>query len=528
MARALETFYRLWRTVTVSAARVTSALTTSFHWLTVRQAGDISPSSLTHRAWQRGANVIFVLLLIAVVVNGFIAVSSFRLLVTRERLISQSRGTEIHIATLESQLRDAENSQRGYLLTGDPQYLSSYTAARAAIATEVEQLQALTATDDSQQRRVASLEPLINTKLAELQQGIDLRAQQRTDGAIAVLGSPASTQTTAALRARLSELAAEEQQQSKNWLRLADRRLTEAQITTLIATLADILLVLAFFIFVRRTLAAREQHLRHEQQARATAEKAVELRDQFLSIASHELRTPVTALLTTVALLERRFQSDRVDKLQQLSFEVLERQLGRLEGLIATMLDISRIDRGQLRLASETVDLVAVVRGVVEEVRPTTESHSIEVVAAARTLLVRGDKLRLEQVVLNLLQNAIKYSPQGGPITIELQRAGEWASLSVTDRGMGIPREALPRIFDRFYRAPPVRSEHISGLGIGLYVTREIVALHQGEIQVSSTEGMGSTFIVRLPLLVSEEADGQVVNDQDASGHDAAHPIPGE
>lgn len=536
MARALETFYGLWRTVTASSARVTSTLTTalvmSLHKSTApkaRTAGDtspvspvspVAPSSPAHRAWQRGVNVVFVLLLIAVVVNGLVALSSFRLLVMRERLISQSRGTEVRIATLESQLLDAENSQRGYLLTGDPRYLSSYTAARAAIETEVEQLQALIATDDAQQQRVITLKPIINTKLAELQQGIDLRARQQTDAAIAVLGSAASTQTTAALRARLSELAAAEQQQSGNWLRLADRRLTETQITTLVATLADILLVLAFFIFVRRSLAAREQHLRHEQQARATAERAVELRDQFLSIASHELRTPVTALLTTVALLERRFQSDHVqDDLQQQGFAVLERQLARLEGLIATMLDISRIDRGQLQLASETVDLVAVVRTLIEEVQPTTESHTIEVVAAEPALLVRGDRLRLVQVVLNLLQNAIKYSPQGGPLTVALERDGEWASLSVTDRGMGISQEALPRVFDRFYRAPSVRSEHISGLGIGLYVTREIVALHHGEITASSTEGAGSTFTVRLPLLTSE------VDGQGANGHDAARPI---
>lgn len=509
MAHPLETLRHVRRTVSTSAARATSALAAPFHWLTPRGAEDPATS---HRTWLRAIRLVFVLLLIAVVVNGLIALRSFRLLVAGERLVTQARANEARIAAVETRLLDAENSQRDYLLTGDPKYLSSYAAARAAVETELEQLQALTA-DDAQQQRVTALKPLISARLAELQQSIDLRSQQRLDAAIAVLGSAASAQTTADIRALLSELAAEEARLRDDRLRAANQSLTDAQITTLVATLADILLVLAFFVFVQRSFAAREQHLLHEQQARATAETAVELRDQFLSIASHELRTPITALFTTAALLERRFQPEIArDELQRQSFAVLQRQLARLETLIAAMLDISRIDRGQLGLIWERVDLVALVRTVVEEVRVTTEAHTIEVGSPVHELLVRGDALRLEQVVQNLLQNAIKYSPEGGPIQVELQRVGEWASLTVADRGIGIPQDVLPQIFDRFYRAPAVRSEHISGLGIGLYVTREIVELHQGEITVSSTEGVGSIFTVRLPLLTpaaeSQEAAG--------------------
>jgi signal transduction histidine kinase len=120
------------------------------------------------------------------------------------------------------------------------------------------------------------------------------------------------------------------------------------------------------------------------------------------------------------------------------------------------------------------------------------------------TLLVRGDALRLEQALRNVLQNAIKYSPAGGEVRVEAQRGGAWAALTVTDQGIGIPPEALPQLFDPYYRAPSVRSEHISGLGIGLFVTREIVALHGGEIAVSSAEGLGTTVSIRLPLLTAD------------------------
>jgi signal transduction histidine kinase len=109
-------------------------------------------------------------------------------------------------------------------------------------------------------------------------------------------------------------------------------------------------------------------------------------------------------------------------------------------------------------------------------------------------------------VLHNLLENAIKYSPNGGLIRVEMTRMATEVAISVTDHGMGIPADAVPHLFERFYRAPPVRSEHISGMGIGLYLVAEIVALHGGEVAVSSTEGVGSTFTVRLPIIGADES----------------------
>jgi len=139
-------------------------------------------------------------------------------------------------------------------------------------------------------------------------------------------------------------------------------------------------------------------------------------------------------------------------------------------------------------------------------VRTTTQAHPIELVVPTDPPLdvfVYGDALRLEQVMFNLLQNAIKYSPDGGPIQVEVTRADKWASVAVTDHGLGIAAEALPHLFERFYRAPAVRSEHISGLGIGLFIVREIVMLHGGDVSVASEQGTGTSFSVRLPLATS-------------------------
>jgi len=151
----------------------------------------------------------------------------------------------------------------------------------------------------------------------------------------------------------------------------------------------------------------------------------------------------------------------------------------------------------------DTLDLVTLARAVVDQMRPTSPAHPIKLTAhsdESHPILVYGDALRLEQVLLNLLQNAIKYSPDGGPIRVEVARTSDSATLSVTDSGLGIPEDVLPHLFERFYRAPAARSEHISGMGIGLYVVHEIVAMHGGEVAVASKDGAGTTFVVRLPL----------------------------
>ncbi|MFI5276168.1 MAG: ATP-binding protein [Ktedonobacterales bacterium] len=532
MDRVRQTLHRAWRGLrrsvrasVTSIASITSALGTARDRLTAGSTiaaaaaapapsapsappdPPVAPAAIARRLRGHGATLTFVLLLFAVVLNGLIALRSFRLLVASEGLVSQTDVIEAHVDSLRARLLDARTSDREYLLTGDPEYLARYGAARMAVGMELARLQALTATDTAPQRqRITALRPLISANLAALQHSVALGAQRQPGAALAVLDAAANAHLTAATTALLDQLVAAEQQERDARLHAADQSLREVQMTMALATLAAIVLVLAFFVFVQRSLAARERHLHQEQQARATAEAAVALRDQFLSIASHELRTPITALLTAVTLLQRRLQGELArDEVQRQSFAVLRRQLARLDALIATMLDVTRIERGQLAPTWATVDLVALARTVVEEAQVTAEAHTIDVeVPTTRTLLVRGDALRLEQALRNVLQNAIKYSPAGGEVRVEAQRGGAWAALTVTDQGIGIPPEALPQLFDPYYRAPSVRSEHISGLGIGLYVTREIVALHGGEIAVSSAEGLGTTVSIRLPLLTAD------------------------
>jgi PAS domain S-box-containing protein len=249
---------------------------------------------------------------------------------------------------------------------------------------------------------------------------------------------------------------------------------------------------------------AEEEHvllLEREQQARAEAQEAVRTRDVFLSIASHELKTPLTSLLGNAQLLQRRAErEDSFSERTQRSIKVINDQASRLNKMIAALLDISRIEQGQLSIDRIALDLCALTERVVAEVRLTVERHTIVIESRATPLVVLGDELRLEQVLQNLLQNAIKYSPNGGTITVQVMQHDEQACISISDQGMGIPAAALPNLFRRFYRANNVEAEHISGMGIGLFVVKEIVALHGGTVHAESTEGKGSRFTLSLPI----------------------------
>jgi PAS domain S-box-containing protein len=245
-----------------------------------------------------------------------------------------------------------------------------------------------------------------------------------------------------------------------------------------------------------------------EQQARAEAEAAVRLRDQFLSIAAHELKTPLTTLLGNAQLMLRRAQRDSTLPERELrQLRVINEQSSRLHRMVLALLDISRLESGQLSIERAPLDFVALTRRVVEEIRSASDGRAIEIVGPAEPLLVAGDELRLEQVLQNLIQNALKYSPDGQPVVVHVEQRSEHAAVAVTDHGIGIPTTALPRLFGRFYRAPNAESQQIGGMGVGLYVVKEIITLHNGEIAVESVEGQGSTFTIALPLLGDEAAE---------------------
>ncbi len=237
-----------------------------------------------------------------------------------------------------------------------------------------------------------------------------------------------------------------------------------------------------------------------EQQARAAAQDALRIRDAFLSIASHELKTPLTVVLGQAQLLQNRAMREGMlnDRDQRALTAIIE-QASQLNKLITAMLDVSQIERKQLAIMRTSLDIAALARHLVTNMQLTLEHHTLVYHIPDTPIMVEGDAMRLEQVINNLLSNAIKYSPYGGSITVDMVQRDTTVCIAIRDQGIGIPADDLPELFQRFYRADNAIEFCIRGTGIGLYVVKELVTLHGGSISVESTEGQGSTFTVCLP-----------------------------
>jgi len=228
-----------------------------------------------------------------------------------------------------------------------------------------------------------------------------------------------------------------------------------------------------------------------------TSKQAVALRDEFLSVASHELRTPVTSALIAVQSALSVGDEAPVSFLRQ-ALGSAERQTRRLGKLVDALLDVSRIQAGRLELQREPLDLGALAREAVALLAEDARRAGCDVsVEADEALVGRWDRARMDQVLSNLLGNALKYGA-GAPIHVSARRDGERARLIVRDHGIGIAESERERIFERFERA--VSSKHYGGLGLGLYIVRRVVDAHGGEIRCESTPGAGATFTVALPL----------------------------
>jgi signal transduction histidine kinase len=273
--------------------------------------------------------------------------------------------------------------------------------------------------------------------------------------------------------------------------------------------------------------------LAREQAARKEAEAANRAKDEFLATVSHELRTPLNAISGWVQILRK---GNLDPEFVRYGLETVERNVQVQTRIIEDILDVSRVIRGKLSLQVEAVDLVPVILAALDAVRLAADARSIRLQAEVENqeVLVSGDPNRLQQVVWNLVSNAIKFTPPGGNVTVRLEQTDSQAEISVADSGKGISAEFLPFVFDRFRQADSTSTRSHGGLGLGLAIVRHLVEMHGGTVHADSPgEGQGAIFTVSLPLLIGrdlripEVSQSEHLSGADPSSEDEGDLAPG-
>ncbi len=426
-------------------------------------------------------------LTLAVLIGGALTgYLNARHLLANEQLVGHSDATIVDLTRLLSAVRDAERSQRGYLLTGGETHLRRYGYATERIQGEIAALAREVATHAGQRARLDVLRRLVTLKLAQLGRMISLEEADNSSAALAILRTGTGKRLMDEIGNQVAAMRTVE-------YALLARRAAHSQLRsrlTVIAMVAPaligaVLLGLTFYFGNRRIveLNAADRH-----------------KDEFLALLAHELRGPLAPLRNGLELIKH---SDGAEDLRHRACALMERQLEQLVRLVNDLLDSSRIARGKIELRPVPTDLGAVVREVVESERPLAQAAGLEVQAmlTAEPLFVQGDTVRLTQIFRNLLQNARKYTEPGGRIEITVKRELGEAVVRLKDTGVGIPPAKLETIFEMFAQIEAGSSRSQGGLGIGLALTRRLLALHGGSVQAfSEGPGRGSEFMVRLPL----------------------------
>jgi signal transduction histidine kinase len=488
----------------------------------------------------------FASVVLALIVAAAFAALIFAVSAQRDAVAREVRSREVTAAAqrLETLIFDMETGVRGFVIAGTDVYLEPYVDARKELPSGIAALQTLVANDPAQKKRAIRLVGRIRDYRDYTRTLIDLvRAEPGVtigEFDLFVLGQGKlytdeirrDIDTFLTNEERLAALAAED----------AERRSDLAVIVGAVGLGASTALIVLFGVYLARAvgrpvrsvahgasrLAAGELTLRLreegpgeigeltrsfnemaerlEQNRAALEQQNEELREsermktELVNIVSHELRTPLASVLGFTALLLKR-EFDPPARRHYLG--IIDAQARRLAALLEDFLDVQRIEHQGLELSAENVDLASLLDEQAQLYAAQSPKHRLEVALADRPLQVRGDPNRLAQVVGNLLSNAIKYSPEGGVVELAAMRHDGEVRVSVRDEGLGIPSDQQERIFTKFFRGDAAATG-ITGTGLGLAVSREIVEAHGGRIGFDSDPGTGSTFWVELPEVRGE------------------------
>jgi signal transduction histidine kinase/ActR/RegA family two-component response regulator len=446
---------------------------------------------------------------------GFVSHSELATLADSSARVQRSYDLLQTLDDLNGALSDTEANQRGFLLTQDPAYLTQYDDAIAQIRLALTELRRLSANEPSTRNAVEHLAQIAGSKLVDLQDSVLAAQTGKRHAALATVAEGKGKRLMETFQRDSAELEAM-QRQLLDLRRQQERRArfySEGVLAT--AIVLSLLLVGAAAVVSqrfderrrlleseiaqrRRSEEYREALLVSERAARSEAERATRLKDEFVATLSHELRTPLNAIVGWASILGK----DRRDETIAQGVEVIERNAKLQAQMIEDLLDMSRILSGKLLFELETTDVAHIVESAVIAVRPAADAKGVVLgTRISECRAVNADPARLQQIVWNLLTNAIKFTPRAGKVDVCLSEADGQAEISVEDTGEGIKPEFLPFVFDRFRQGDASTTRRHGGLGLGLSIVKSLVALHGGTVDVQSRgQGQGSRFFVRLPI----------------------------
>jgi signal transduction histidine kinase len=381
-------------------------------------------------------------------------------------------------------LANAETAERGFIITNDDAYLLEYTQFLFTLRQNLSQVNELTKDNPQIQKEFSLLQQKIQERLLSFQEAMTVRNEKDFATAQQFVSGPVGRQKIEEIRSMIQHF----ENQENALLKFREAQ-TETMYMTLFvsSTFAGVLsisLLIICYYFITREFSKRTQLEKNK--------------DDFFNMASHELKTPITSLNIFLHVLRKKIIDDKKEEAGQYLGK-MEAQTAKLTSLITDFLDLTRIHTGKMRYESEPFDLDGLIANTVEEIQGTTKRHEIHI-QGSLTQVVMGDRYRIYQVLVNLITNAVKYSPEGGEIIIIVKKENNTGIVGIQDGGIGIEKKYHEKIFERLYQIQEKSHTIHQGFGIGLYVSREIIRHHKGDIWVESQKGKGSRFYFSLPL----------------------------
>jgi signal transduction histidine kinase/CheY-like chemotaxis protein len=461
------------------------------------------------RRWYLPRSIVLALVvaLVTLAFATYRGLSETRWLLDDTNAVVETHQVREQLDELALSVTDAETGQRGFLLTGDERYLQPYRVAIANISRAIGQLRQLAADNPQQLARIADLQRHVGTKLTELERTIAVRRERGFDAAHAIVLTDVGQRAMEEVRSLVIDMRADEQVLLAERSRQAAAGFRRAVIVEGITSIAGVLLLLAIGLIVNAQLAERQrttQEIAVQREradaARIEAERVNVLKDDFLAVLSHELRTPLNAVLGWTQMLRTgALEGPAVAR----AIAAIDRNATAQQRLVEDLLDVSRIVTGKFHLEKKPMPLAPCIKATVDAMMPVAAEGGITLATHyAGEPIIDGDADRVQQVAVNLLSNALKFTPAGGRVDVSLTGGNGHAVLTVRDTGRGIDGTLLPFIFDRFRQGDSSTTRAHRGLGLGLAIVQHIVQAHGGLVEAMS-DGLdrGTTMRVTWPAL---------------------------